>query len=675
MHPITKNLAYLLLPITLGACFAQSTSPGTNDEATSSGSSDLSLGAGHSSDRSVRPNVTSSPLSYSGGWVGPLNFQPVYWGNGVAPVLKSVVGAPLQAMLDDANLTYLSEYAVSTGDPSHGNSLSAPTGFIAFNNTATSVSDNDVAVELEQQFGTGHLQFQSNTVYVVLLPPGIADSSGPCGDHFSFLDQANGLATVPVIVIPDNAKNCDSLTQWQNASIVLDHEVVETLTDPYPNSGWDGPGGGSDEIGDKCQPGPGQTPPSTVLGYDGIRYWGQRMWSNRQGQCVTGQANDVLAVVSPRPGGVALYWSAPDMGLSQSYWNPGQNWTQDQEVQNTAQAFEPGDPVGAAAMNGVDGSVRIYAAAWWGGVVQATFQNGWNQPVAAYSGRRGPVPGAPVTAINAKEQLLNGANTGTIRFFWVSAAGGVEAAYQGASGNVVSVEVAGPHNAFPGAAVAAVVTKPGAVTLFWATGDALSEATTSIATASYDCGTAPTCSVTNGSWSKPSILERNAGIPRGAPIAAVSSKPGGEILFWTRTDGTIASKFNDPTNGGWNPMFFPYGTNGFEGGEAAVPGQTLAAVTTATNEVSVFWVGQDASIVTGYFDPVSWSWKSPTTIASAQAALSTRNTQVSAISLETNQISLYWEGVDGSAQQAFTFDPGGPWSGVGPVAPGGAVVP
>jgi serine protease len=67
-------------------------------------------------------------------------------------------------------------------------------------------------------------------------------------------------------------------------SIVGGHEYAETITDPYPNTGWlDGRGA---EIGDKCAWISSGTGAATNLNFGGQKYAVQSLWSNAATGCV-----------------------------------------------------------------------------------------------------------------------------------------------------------------------------------------------------------------------------------------------------------------------------------------------------------------------------------------------------------------------------------------------------
>ncbi len=152
-----------------------------------------------------------------------------------------------------------------------------------------------------------------DTEYFMLTPQGVgtcADSthcaySTYCGWHTAF-----GSPSTPVLIADmpwqSGIPGCDLTGASSLHSTGIDpvvntfsHELAETMTDPIPGSGWFGPGGGSDEIGDKCayqfsvgQPAADPTGLSTAPGgqfyntlLNGHDYLLQMEYDNRAGGC------------------------------------------------------------------------------------------------------------------------------------------------------------------------------------------------------------------------------------------------------------------------------------------------------------------------------------------------------------------------------------------------------
>jgi hypothetical protein len=135
--------------------------------------------------------------------------------------------------------------------------------------------------ELNQYIGAHRLPRGRNTEYFILTAPGVGscdDSSNTnpvcaisnyCGWHsasgFQGIPSSQTIyADLPYISgTPcdiDYAESAASATQYPGLSTtpgidavvgVFSHELAESMTDPLEN-GWYGPGGGGDEIGDKC---------------------------------------------------------------------------------------------------------------------------------------------------------------------------------------------------------------------------------------------------------------------------------------------------------------------------------------------------------------------------------------------------------------------------------------
>jgi hypothetical protein len=155
---------------------------------------------------------------------------------------------------------------------------------------------------------------------------------------------------------------------------------------------------------------------------------------------------------------------------------------------------------------------------------------------------------------------------------------------------------------------------------------------------------------------------------------ASNASNNGVCLFWTRTNGAIWEKCFDGNTEKWNASVPLYGPGSALGGHPVVVGQSLAAISTFTNEISVFWVAQDASIQTGVFDPNPWAWQPPFLIATAANGVTSLNTQVSAVSSSFNASSVFWEGAGGIGMTTY-YDPNGlKWPAPGEMALPGSIL-
>jgi serine protease len=112
--------------------------------------------------------------------------------------------------------------------------------------------------------------------------------SSYCAWHSSTSSSNGTLAYTNLPYITDAGASCganfNGLGANAGITIVEGHEMAETITDPYPSSGWLDSSG--EEIGDKCawiSSGPGA---STNVLLNGSSYPVQSLWSNASSSCV-----------------------------------------------------------------------------------------------------------------------------------------------------------------------------------------------------------------------------------------------------------------------------------------------------------------------------------------------------------------------------------------------------
>ncbi|HEY5187311.1 MAG TPA: cell wall-binding repeat-containing protein [Actinomycetes bacterium] len=173
-------------------------------------------------------------------------------------------------------------------------------------NSGTTIQDSQVQSELSAQIVAGHVPApqkdaagNNNTDYVVYFPSGttICDtgacsmaSGGFCAYHGT-IANVPGYGEVYYTVMPDftpAGTGCGTdPVEFNNATSVLSHELVETITDPEvglatsnaPPLAWYDLANG--EIGDICNAQQG-----TILGSDGVAYVVQTEYSNALASCV-----------------------------------------------------------------------------------------------------------------------------------------------------------------------------------------------------------------------------------------------------------------------------------------------------------------------------------------------------------------------------------------------------
>lgn len=270
-------------------------------------------------------------LAYNGGPViSNVKVVVVYWGNNVDPVVTQNIVGFYNTVLDSTYLDLLYEYSTvgvnykgtSTNQQiGHGSVLGAFT--ITPSVPGKTITDDQVQTELQAQIAGGNLppvetdaKGQSNTLYTVYFPPGITisqggtnscQSGGFCAYHYS----ANASATDPKSAIfqysvnPDfgPGSGCDSgcgngSTEFDNISSVSSHELAESITDaqagyapPGPPLAWYDDTNG--EVGDICNADQG-----SVTAH-GKTYVIQNLWSNSQGNCVSGPGAYLTLAATP----------------------------------------------------------------------------------------------------------------------------------------------------------------------------------------------------------------------------------------------------------------------------------------------------------------------------------------------------------------------------------------
>jgi hypothetical protein len=297
---------------------------------------------------------------------------------------------------------------------------------------------------------------------------------------------------------------------------------------------------------------------------------------------------------------------------------------------------------------------------------QAPAANRWSTPapVPGYSAGGGRLP--DVTQISGANL---GTGDGSLAYAWIDKRGSV---WVGLEQGTRTVSASGPTTyrnvgrGRPSGSVSVVNTEPGRVSLYWVAENG------GVMAADY-CPTR-LCSFFGLTWETYSI-ESGAGAPLGSPVTAVSPRRGDVTIFWTTQFGSIQSK--ERTSGRWSPGLdqgstLLYGERTRLGGYV-YPGQTLAAVSTTSGGISLFWSAlsprDGLAVQTGWIDPLfpSAGWVDAVPLAStAGGATVNPNTLVSAVNNQTDrQAAIFWEGAGGSLlADEYPGGLGQPWSGV-----------
>jgi Putative Ig domain/Ricin-type beta-trefoil lectin domain len=244
----------------------------------------------------------------------------------------------------DAWSTITSQYGDGSGNPTFGSSVLAARAVHDTSTPPNPVTLADLAAEADAFATTEKITDLTDAQIVISAQSGTCYSSdaggfaGNCGTP-----NPNGLycayhssSNEPFTNLPyqtdagtfcgENFVNPGRAGKYDGVSMLAGHEYAETITDPFPDSGWvdtnDTASGG--EIGDKCDFSPASRDVSLSTGSFAM----QPLWSNAAGGCVL--TTDRVTVTSPGNqsgvigGAVSLQVHArSSAGLSLSYTATG----------------------------------------------------------------------------------------------------------------------------------------------------------------------------------------------------------------------------------------------------------------------------------------------------------------------------------------------------------------
>ncbi|MFM8303462.1 MAG: hypothetical protein ACKOA9_04065 [Actinomycetota bacterium] len=260
---------------------------------------------------------TPSPLTYRGGAVvsaaGGPQILLVFWGSqwvnndpaGVAPYLESFLRSLHGA--GDTWSTSTTQYCSGVAPGSSTCAGQAGATYVThnasdpvvgvFNDTAVAApkkpSQGQIAAEAVKAAKQYNVDPTRTQVVVATAHNNNAAGFGSsyCAWHSSTSYNGTYLAYTNLPYIPDAGSSCGanyvsggSVTVLQGVSIVEGHEYAETVTDPFPNSGWLDANGA--ENGDKCswiRSGQGA---SAYVSLNGRSFPVQSLWSNATSSCV-----------------------------------------------------------------------------------------------------------------------------------------------------------------------------------------------------------------------------------------------------------------------------------------------------------------------------------------------------------------------------------------------------
>ena len=252
----------------------------------------------------------SAPLRYAGGLI--LDAPKVYFvqlstnSSSLSPPTGFIPGTfssgpgslvdALSTMVGPTPASWLTEYS----DPASGQLIGPGTyaGTLLLNAptlaTSSSVDDSDISLFLQNAANQHQLPDTSNNAVYVLFfranqtvtvtAQGIDSVNNFCAYHSAFSQDST---EINYIVMPNESDNSGCANVGLTASALdnftpsLSHEITETITDPWPNSGWTASDGS--EIGDLCEVG---WPVAGYLSTASSSYAVQFEYSNLAGACI-----------------------------------------------------------------------------------------------------------------------------------------------------------------------------------------------------------------------------------------------------------------------------------------------------------------------------------------------------------------------------------------------------
>lgn len=169
--------------------------------------------------------------------------------------------------------------------------VTSPTGQLAgvWNDTSALPSKiSQSAMAAEAAAAVAHFGYIANADYMVFTPSGHSESGFGtqwCAYHSSTSSTSGTLSFAYMPYQPDAGTSCGmnfvsagSAGYFDGFSIVGGHEYGETITDPFPSSGWlDGSGA---ENGDKCAWISSGQGAAADISLGGASYAVQSLWSN-----------------------------------------------------------------------------------------------------------------------------------------------------------------------------------------------------------------------------------------------------------------------------------------------------------------------------------------------------------------------------------------------------------
>jgi hypothetical protein len=217
-------------------------------------------------------------------------FWGPYWASASADV--SYFNNFFQALFADGRfMANVAQYSTGNTRISNGSWNGSDVDAQALPN-AKQVTDTQIRAEILAQVAAGKLPApDANTMYCVFTPPGVVVVDGNAnstrnfdGYHHSAKDTQNQGYTYALVVgrsDPDPATGAGRLERGYMTS-TASHELSEVVTDPLDDvlSWYDAKYG---EVGDIVADLYGDLDPvyDVLVGPDGVHYWVQKIWSNK----------------------------------------------------------------------------------------------------------------------------------------------------------------------------------------------------------------------------------------------------------------------------------------------------------------------------------------------------------------------------------------------------------
>ena len=252
---------------------------------------------------------TNSNLIYHGGPVmaGEMQAYAIFWepsGTFVSSTYNKLLKRFLRDIGDSGLYENNEQYTNSAGQAPTDVELAGTFVDTSAYPSSPSLQDSDIRNEVTHAMsvkgwtpGITHLFLVYTALNEIVCSPFLGTCSAPvgrtCGYHFGFSTPGGVVLYVALPYAGNALAQCYGLSGSPNHDADADaeinitsHELIEAATDPAA-SGWFGPGGLSDEIGDKCIGVFGQlNGDGADVSFNGHSYIVQEEWDNAVSGCV-----------------------------------------------------------------------------------------------------------------------------------------------------------------------------------------------------------------------------------------------------------------------------------------------------------------------------------------------------------------------------------------------------